>query len=109
VAQGVLLNRSNEQASADVPLPEHGKRASTKEFKEQQSSGPTNATSAADHSSLRASVFQQAPGSLLIKASLGKGASFESGEVFGFFFCSMYMHSQSVRKKSALKNPAYPP
>jgi hypothetical protein len=65
VAQGVLLNRSNEE-----------------EFKEQQSSGPTNATSAADHSSLRASVFQQAPGSLLIKASLGKGASFESGKLF---------------------------
>jgi hypothetical protein len=56
VAQGVLLNRSNEQASADVPLPAYGKRASTKEFKEQQSSGPTIATSAADHSSLRASV-----------------------------------------------------
>ncbi|KAH8938986.1 hypothetical protein BDL97_15G013300 [Sphagnum fallax] len=79
---GVLLNRSNEEASADVPLPAYEKRASTKEFKEQQSSGLTNATSAADHSSLRASVFQQAPGSLLIKASLGKGASFESGKLF---------------------------
>jgi hypothetical protein len=56
VAQGVLLNRSNEEASADVPLPAYEKRASTKEFKEQQSSGLTNATSAADHSSLRASV-----------------------------------------------------
>ncbi|CAK9865043.1 unnamed protein product [Sphagnum jensenii] len=45
-------------------------------------------------------VFQQAPGSLLIKASLGKGASFESGKLFMKIFENV---EQALKEQFNLK------